>query len=61
MEIKMFKKKCPMCDTEFSYWDTAHVPKTCGSRQCDRNYVYQQNHKDIYGNVMDPSEINKWN
>lgn len=61
MDIKMHEDKCPMCGEMFSYWDMSHIPKTCGSRQCDRNYKYQQDHKDQYGNVQSGEEIKKWN
>ena len=61
MEIKTFTLKCPMCGKEYSYWDMSHVPKNCGSRQCERNYAYQQNHKDQYGNMPTGEEISKWN
>jgi hypothetical protein len=61
MEIKMHEKECPMCKKKFSYWDMSHVPVTCGSRMCERNYQYQQAHKDQYGNVPTPEEIKKWN
>lgn len=61
MEIKTFELECPMCHQKFTYWDTSHVPKTCGSRMCERNYAYQQAHKDQYGNVPSGDEIRKWN
>lgn len=61
MEIKYHKKECPMCHKEFSYWDMSHVPETCGSRMCDRNYAWAKRHKDQYGNVPDGDEIRKWN